>query len=129
MDIGWLVFSGIIFLLGITILILGIRGEDSGVIATGIAFQIFSVLFCITAFLCSSDTLSGINQQGNFENGLTREIIVTTEDGREIYYYCGKIDIETNSENKYILFETEEGLRQMIYYGITDTVLILETED
>lgn len=80
-----------------------------------------------------SSTASGIrdmkDQQSNFNNGILREVTVTAEDGREIYHYKGRVDIETNPENKYILFETEEGMRHMIYYGITDTVLILEVEE
>ena len=66
------------------------------------------------------------DQQSNLSNGLNREIIVTAEDGREIFYYKGKCDIETDHDDNYILFEGEDGLRRMIYYGITDTVLIME---
>ena len=64
----------------------------------------------------------------NMENGIEREITITAEDGREIFHYEGKCDIETshaNSEN-YILFESEEGKRYIIYYGVQDTVLIVE---
>ena len=47
--------------------------------------------------------------------------------GRQIFYYKGKCDIETNGN--YILFEDEQGLRQMIYWGITDTIIISELPD
>lgn len=74
------------------------------------------------------NTANGIramkDQQSNFDNGLNREIIITAEDGREIFYYKGKCDIEHN--DGYILFETENGKRMMIYYGITDTIIIKE---
>ena len=69
------------------------------------------------------------DQQSNLSNGLNCEIIVTAEDGREIFYYKGKCDIETDHDDNYILFEGEDGLRRMIYYGITDTVLIMELPD
>lgn len=66
--------------------------------------------------------------QSNIDGGLEREIIITAEDGREIFHYEGKVDIETNHEGNanYILFESEEGKRYIIYYGIMDTVLIIE---
>lgn len=66
--------------------------------------------------------------ESNLKNGILREITITAEDGREIFHYEGKIDIETNHSGNanYILFESEEGLRHIIYYGIQDTVLIIE---
>ena len=76
---------------------------------------------------CGS-TANGIramkDQQSNFDNGLNREITITAENGREIFYYKGKCDIEHN--DGYILFETEDNKRMMIYYGVTDTIIIKE---
>ena len=62
--------------------------------------------------------------QSNLNNGLEREIIITAEDGREIYHYSGKCDIEIN--DGYLLFEDTEDKHQMIYYGILDTIIISE---
>lgn len=64
------------------------------------------------------------DQQSNFNQGLNRQITITAEDGREIYHYKGKCDIET--QDRYILFEGEDGLRRTIYWGITDTIIIEE---
>jgi hypothetical protein len=64
------------------------------------------------------------DQKSALSNGLMREIVITAEDGREIFYYKGKCDIETN-EN-YILFEDEQGYRQMVYWGELDTIVIVE---
>lgn len=64
------------------------------------------------------------DQESNLNNGLMREITITAEDGREIFHYIGRCDIETNGN--YILFEDEDGLRQMIYWGIQDTIIISE---
>lgn len=66
--------------------------------------------------------------QSEFHDGIEREITITAEDGREIFHYEGKVDIETVHEGNanYILFESEEGKRYIIYYGIQDTVLIIE---
>lgn len=64
------------------------------------------------------------DQESNFNQGLNREITITAEDGREIYHYKGKCDIET--QDRYILFEGEDGLRRTIYWGVTDTIVIEE---
>ena len=66
--------------------------------------------------------------QSNWQGGLNREITITAEDGREIFHYEGKVDIETvhEGDSNYILFEGENGERHIIYYGITDTILIIE---
>ena len=66
------------------------------------------------------------DQQSNLNQGLNRQITITAEDGREIYHYKGKCDIET--QDRYILFEGEDGLRRTIYWGITDTIIIEELE-
>ena len=79
-------------------------------------------------FWYCNNTAGGIramkDQQSELNNGLMREITITAEDGREIFHYVGECDIETNGN--YILFEDEKGLRQMIYWGITDTIIVSE---
>lgn len=64
--------------------------------------------------------------QSEIENGIDREITITAEDGREIFYYEGKVDVESNHEDNYIKFEGEDGRRFIIYYGIQDTIKIIE---
>ena len=95
----------------------------------GIFITVFVVLLIIGGgFWYCNNTAGGIramkDQQSNLSNGLMREITITAEDGREIFHYVGKCDIETNGN--YILFEDENSLRQMIYWGITDTIIISE---
>jgi hypothetical protein len=57
---------------------------------------------------------------------MEREINITAEDGRQIFYYEGKFDVELNHEDNYIKFESEDGKRYIIYYGIQDTITIIE---
>lgn len=64
--------------------------------------------------------------KSNIDNGINREITITAEDGREIFHYEGKVDIESNHEDNYIKFESEEGKRYIIYYGVQDTIIIKE---
>ena len=65
------------------------------------------------------------DEQSNLNNGLMREIIITAEDGRQIFYYKGKCDIETDKSD-YILFEDEDGYRHIIYKGALDTIIVNE---
>ena len=118
--IGGLAFAGLCFY------------EDGGKVGLCIALMVIvlTVILGCCGFWWCNDTAAGAralkDQQSNLSNGLNCEIIVTAEDGREIFYYKGKCDIETDHDDNYILFEGEDGLRRMIYYGITDTVLIME---
>ncbi len=64
--------------------------------------------------------------KSNINNGLEREIVITAEDGREIFRYEGKIDIDNNHADNYIKFDDENGKRYLIYYGVQDTVTIIE---
>ena len=78
----------------------------------------------------NTSTASGIrnfkDHQSNLSNGIEREITITAEDGREIFHYEGKVDVESNHTDNYIKFESEEGKRYIIYYGIQDTIKIIE---
>ena len=78
----------------------------------------------------NTHTASGVRAVKDFQselsNGIEREITITAEDGREIFYYEGKVDIESDHDDNYIKFESEEGKRYIIYYGIQDTITIIE---
>ena len=97
-----------------------------------IASVIVGVIIIVIAFIginwYNTSTASGQRKVKDFkteiQNGLNREITITSEEGREIFHYIGKVDIEDN--NGYILFESEEGERYIIYYGVQDTVIIKE---
>ena len=128
---------GLGFLLGI-VLIIGLaiagwcfyeEGWKLGLCAVLVTVMLTVLIGCFGFWWCNN-TAAGAramkDQQSNLSNGLNREITVVAEDGREIFYYKGKCDIETDHDDNYILFEGEDGLRRMIYYGITDTVLIME---
>ena len=64
--------------------------------------------------------------KSELDNGIYREITITAEDGRQIFYYKGKVDIESNHTDNYIKFESEDGRRFIVYYGIQDTIVIEE---
>lgn len=104
-------------------------------VAFGIGSGIISIAIVIAAFCgiswYNTSTASGIraykDYQSNMNNGIEREITITAEDGREIFHYKGKIDVESDHTDNYIKFESEEGKRYLIYYGITDTIVIKES--
>lgn len=122
------------FIIGIIGLIIGIvammtsyDGPKKGIIIIVITVLVVGIILGYGYWYCNytADGARALkDQQSNLNNGLNREIIITAEDGREIFYYQGKCDIETNSG--YILFEGEDGLRRIIYYGALDTIIIVE---
>lgn len=131
--IGNYVFLGFLALALIFISI-GI-GVSTDSIALGISSGVISIAIFIGAIFginwYNSSTASGIraykDYQSNMSNGIEREITITAEDGREIFHYKGKVDVESDHTDNYIKFESEEGKRYLIYYGITDTIVIKES--
>ena len=129
MTVGMWVIFGIIIFVGLIIAVLFWASESSvGAVVTLLITALCAVAMCWGGHWYCGSTAEGIramkDQQSNFDNGLNREIIITAEDGREIFSYKGKCDIEHN--DGYILFETEDNKRMMIYYGVTDTIIIKE---
>ena len=129
MTVGMWVLFGIAVVIGLVIAIVCWAEESiTGAIITILITAIIAGGICWGGHWYCGSTAEGIramkDQQSNFDNGLNREITITAEDGRQIFYYKGKCDIEHN--DGYILFETENGKRMMIYYGITDTIIISE---
>ena len=131
--IGNYVFLGF---LALTLIVISIGiGVSTDSIALGISSGVVSIaIFIGTIFginWYNTSTASGIraykDYQSNMTNGIEREITITAEDGREIFHYKGKVDVESDHTDNYIKFESEEGKRYMIYYGITDTIIIKES--
>ena len=136
MTIGLWIGAGVIGVIGIFITIaVGHYAWDNYenwilrvVICLLVTALAFGAVVGIGHWYCNS-TANGVramkDQQSNLDNGLHREIIITAEDGREIFYYKGKCDIETD-HGSYILFEDEDGYRHIIYKGVQDTIIINE---
>ena len=106
---------------------------DNGVapyLITATISTIIIILIVIGIKWYNTHTASGVRAVKDFQselsNGIEREITITAEDGREIFYYEGKVDIESDHDDNYIKFESEEGKRYIIYYGIQDTITIIE---
>ena len=131
LTLGNIIIIGIIGLCGIIFTVCCIVGSETG---PAIASLIITLVVCLGLGLGFSwvhkHTASGIRNykdyQSELSNGIEREIRITAEDGREIFYYEGKVDIESNHTDNYIKFESEEGKRYIIYYGIQDTITIIE---
>ena len=130
MTIGLWIAAIVVGIIGIIFsIMIWVMGDNPGGSMLCILLTAVLVLLIIgSGFWYCNNTANGIramkDQQSELENGLMREITITAEDGREIFHYVGKCDIETNGN--YILFEDEKGLRQMIYWGITDTIIVSE---
>lgn len=129
LTIGNWIFVGILFGLGVFAIIYFAFDENkTGVISSICGTVLVLIIAVIGLSWYNSTTAHGIRSykdyESNMNNGLNRTITITAEDGRLIYEYSGKVDVEDN-EN-YILFEDEEGKRHIIYYGKLDTVIIEE---
>ena len=124
-----IVFGALILVAGIGALIYGFANNEVGM-GVGIFIVVFIIgLVLIITPIVYSNTASGQraykDQQSNFNvNQITREVIVYDINGNVITTYTGKFDIETDNE-KYILFDDEDGLRHIIYYT-TGTVIVNE---
>lgn len=127
----WVLF-GILFVL----IVLGSLGMDAetgdwkvGTIVGGLLAFILVIAMAIVGWY-NSNTASGKRNMkdfhSNINDGISREIIITAEDGREIFRYEGKVDIESNHNDNYIKLDDKDGKRYIIYYGVQDTITIIE---
>lgn len=122
----------VIAIIAIFIIIIGaviIAGdEDGGVpcIIIGVIVLIISIVMIIIGATSNSFKRELKDIQSNYGNGIHRIITVTAEDGRTIYTYEGTVDLEINGAERKIKFEDENGNRQIVIYGIQDTVTIIE---
>jgi len=142
LTIGNWFFIGLILLCGIGIS-LGIyvawgsgweKHPKGAIINMIITFIIMaSVAFGLNWY--NTSTASGMRSYKDFKseisNGIYRELVITAEDGREIFRYEGKFDIERHEDgdDRYLRFESQEGKRYTISYGIQDTVIIIEKDE
>jgi hypothetical protein len=131
---NWMVIALIFAVGGIFTLLAFFSDDTKAGVITLISTLVICVIILFTLAWYNTNTERGRralkDNQSNFNGGIYREITITAEDGREIFHYEGKVDIETSHEGSenYILFESEDGRRYIIYYGITDTVLIIEKD-
>ena len=129
MTVGMWILFGVVIVVGLVIAVACWASDSAmGAVVTLLITMLIAIGICWGGHWYCGSTADGIramkDQQSNFDNGLNREITITAEDGREIFSYKGKCDIEHN--DGYILFETEDNKRMMIYYGVTDTIIIKE---
>lgn len=132
--IGNIICIGLYVVLSL-IFIIGISFMDGQLNAMALVTSLLTVLILgliIFGFVgwYNTHTASGKralkDTKSELNDGINREITITSEDGRQIFYYKGKVDIESNHEDNYIKFESEDGRRFIVYYGIQDTIVIEE---
>lgn len=129
-NIGFL-FCCVVIAIGITIWA-DFESSETGIpIITGLVCFMIILILGGGIFWYNHATANGTRAlkeeyKSEIDDGLEREITITTEDGRKIFHYKGKVNIESDHEDNYILFKDEEGKRQIVYYGVQDTVIISE---
>lgn len=129
----WNWVFAVIFMVIVIVISIAI-GLDAEEFMPGLVAFLIGLVICgaIMGFIgwYHLNTASGIRDMKDYHselnNGINREITITAEDGREIFYYEGKVDVESNHTDNYIKFESEEGKRYIVYYGIQDTIQIIE---
>jgi len=129
LTLGQWIFAGIIIIGVIVAVICLVWAEEfKPAIITLIIGTIIIAIYLGGLSWYNTNTAGGARNYkdyvSNIENGLNRSVDIYAEDGRQIYHYDGKIDIEDN--DGYILFEDENNKRHIIYYGALDTVIIEE---
>jgi uncharacterized membrane protein YbhN (UPF0104 family) len=127
----WFLIGGIFLVLSLIGLLIWLEfGNWISGIVTIVIVIVLMIALCFGLNWYNTSTASGIrafkDHQSNLSNGIEREITITAEDGRQIFYYEGKVDVESNHTDNYIKFESEDGKRYIIYYGIQDTITIIE---
>lgn len=138
---NWIFIGVVAIFLILGIIALGVNSEYHPVINTIIGSVISLVILIGLAFglnWYNTSTASGKRSYKDFKSeindGIYREITITNDDGKVIYDYTGKCDIEEQENDdgsadlRKLKFENEQGKRVIIYYGITDTVKIIEKE-
>lgn len=137
---NWLFIGFIAFIMIGVVLGIGLMAYNtlrSVLIAIGICLVILIGL-AIGLNWYNTSTASGKRSYKDFKSeindGIYREITITNDDGKVIYDYTGKCDIEEQNNTdgsadvRKLKFENEQGKRVIIYYGITDTVKIIEKD-
>lgn len=137
--IGAWIVSGIVLLCGIGISIWIYYGTGWDKNPKGAIINMVVTIILTIAILASfnwyyTSTASGKRSYKDFQSELHeniyREIVITAEDGREIFRFEGRFDVERHADgdDRYIRFESEDGKRYTISYGVQDTVLIIEKD-
>lgn len=98
----------------------------------GLIILIVAALVFVGFYWYNHNTANGVRYFGEFQknlnNGAEREVYIYAEDGREIYYYKGKIDIDDTKTAYCLYFYDQDGKSHIIHYGVQDTVIITEIE-
>lgn len=103
----------------------------AGIIGGLIVLVVVALIF-VGLYWYNHNTAKGVRYLGEFQknlnNGVEREIYIYAEDGREIYYYKGRIDIDDTKTAYCLYFYDQDGKSHIIHYGVQDTVIITEIE-
>lgn len=127
------IFVGV-WIVGTIIVSIGIYFMTEESVPAAIISALVSIIICAVIMgiigWYHTSTASGLRDMKDYrselDNGIEKKITITAEDGREIFHYEGKVDIESDHTDNYIKFESEEGKRYLIYYGVQDTITIIE---
>ena len=128
LTIGNWIIIGIIFLIGLFISIANFATYEKG---PGIIAIVVTLVICILLMFglnwYNSNTADGIRHyrsyKSNLENGIERTIDIYDADMNLRYHYEGTVDVDDSGDYE-LFFDTQDGQRVIIHYGIQDLVVI-----
>lgn len=107
----------------------GYRREKKPIIGSifvGLAVIVMVFAVVITLQLTDTESFKRFQKSldSEFKGGITREIIVYSEDGKEIFKTQGTFDVEHSNER--IKWIDEKGKVQIVYLGRSSTAIVNE---
>ena len=125
---GW-VLIGFIFIIGIIISVMIFLDMKTG---TGILSIIITLIVTLGLMFFinwyNTNTASGARGYNTYKsemsNGIERTIDIYNAEGELRYHFEGTVDIDDESQAYTLFFDTQDGQRIIVHYGVQDLVVI-----
>ena len=135
LTIGQIIIIAVLGLLGVIITIMFFVCDDTGYgIVSGVITLIVVLGLIFGLRWYNTSTAQGIRNFRTYEsnmkngNGIERSIDIYNADGELRFHYDGVIDIDDQGDSFTLFFDTQEGQRYIIHYGIQDLVVIQDVK-
>jgi len=125
---GW-ILVGFIFIIGIIFSVMRFIDKEPGV---GIVFIIATLIVTLGVMFFmnwyNTNTASGARSYNTYKsemsNGIERTIDIYNAEGELRYHFEGTVDIDDESQAYTLFFDTQDGQRMIVHYGVQDLVVI-----
>ena len=125
---GWILI-GFIFIIGIILSVMRFIDSETG---AGILFIIATLIVTLGLMFFmnwyNTNTASGARNYNTYKsemnNGIERTIDIYNAEGELRYHFEGTVDIDDESQAYTLFFDTQDGQRMIVHYGVQDLVVI-----